>query len=198
MRFTLQPLAALLLCAALSSCGSTPGSDDAGDTSTTNPEATTDDAPRMDTRTIDLTALSIPYGSAPTADLVCAGQISLAQMDALAAAGVTSFISLRDAGENGAGWEEAYATEKGIAFKRIPIRGADAIDEANARAVREALDGADGPVALYCGSSNRVGALLGLAKAKLDGASNEEALQFGRECGLTALEPVLVERLEAN
>lgn len=190
MRPTLELCAALALAAALTACGS-PQPDD----SRSNSDAATAEATTMDTRTIDLEALQIPYGSAPTADLVCAGQLSQDQMDALAAAGVTSFISLRDPGENGAGWEEAYAAEKGIAFQRIPIRGADAIDEANARAVRDALEAADGPVALYCGSSNRVGALLGLGKARIDGASDEEALQFARASGMTALEPVLVNRL---
>ena len=107
-------------------------------------------------------------------------------------------LEVRGAGENGAGWEEGYTADQGIAFQRIAIRGADDIDEANARAVREALDGADGPVALYCGSSNRVGALLGLAKSRIDGATDEEALRFARESGMTALEPVLVERLQAD
>lgn len=187
---------AAALAVALTACGS-PQTEADGGANATDP-TTTESNDAVDTRTIDLAALELPYGSAPTPDLVCAGQISQAQMDALAAAGVTSFISLRDAGENGAGWEEAYAADKGIAFQRIAIRGADDIDEAHARTVREALDAADGPVALYCGSSNRVGALLGLAKSRIDGATDEEALQFARESGMTALEPVLVERLQED
>ena len=48
---------------------------------------------------------------------------------------------------------------------------------------------------MHCGSGNRAGALLAL-REKLNGAENGAALEFGREAGLTRLEPVVIERLE--
>ena len=46
----------------------------------------------------------------------------------------------------------------------------------------------DEPTVLYCGSSNRVGALLALKAYWLDGADPEDALELGRAAGMTRLE----------
>jgi protein tyrosine phosphatase (PTP) superfamily phosphohydrolase (DUF442 family) len=54
---------------------------------------------------------------------------------------------------------------------------------------------ADGPVLVHCGSGNRVGALLAL-RASINGASDEEALELGRQAGLTRAEAVVLERLD--
>lgn len=144
---------------------------------------------------VDLAALGVPNAAIPQDGLLCAGQLSVAQMDALAAAGFEHFISLRVAQENGAGWEEDYTAEKGIEFERMPIAGADGITSENARALRARLDALEGPTVLYCGSSNRVGALLGLAAHELDGKSPEDALAYAKSAGLTGLEPVVRQKL---
>jgi hypothetical protein len=51
---------------------------------------------------------------------------------------------------------------------------------------------------LHCGSGNRIGALFALMAFHLEGESADRALQVGREAGLTRLEPVVRERLEAE
>ena len=56
------------------------------------------------------------------------------------------------------------------------------------------LESYDGPVLIHCASSNRVGALLALRES-LRGASDEEALEFGKQAGMTRLEPLVKERL---
>ena len=142
---------------------------------------------------IDINALGVPYASVPDAGLLCAGQISPEQMDALHAAGFKTFISLRVAAENGAGWEEAHAATAGVSFQRLPIAGAAGVTSENARELRGILEDAEGPTVLYCGSSNRVGALLGIAAHEIVGKSVEEALAYARSAGLTGLEPAFNE-----
>lgn len=142
---------------------------------------------------VDLSALGVPYASTPQPGMLCAGQISPEQLDALALAGFKNFISLRVAEERGAGWEEEHTAGRDLSFQRLPIAGADGISDENARALRAMLDATEGATVLYCGSSNRVGALLGLAAHSIDGKSKEEAREFARSAGMTGLEPVFDE-----
>ena len=48
--------------------------------------------------------LGVANASIPMDGLLCAGQLTVEQMDALKALGFASFVSLRVATENGAGW----------------------------------------------------------------------------------------------
>jgi hypothetical protein len=48
---------------------------------------------------------------------------------------------------------------------------------------------------MHCGSGNRVGAVLALRQS-LNGASDEESIQYGKDAGLTRLEDVVRERLD--
>lgn len=144
----------------------------------------------------DAVALGVPNAREPVHGLVTAGQPTPDQLDGLAAAGYTRFISLRPATESGAGWEEARAGAD-WAFTRIPVSGAADLTRANVEALDRILDEANGsPTVLYCGSGNRVGALLALRAYWLDGASPTDALELGRAAGLTRLEPAVVALLQ--
>jgi len=144
----------------------------------------------------DAVALGIPNAHEPLQGLVTAGQPTSDQLDGLVAAGYTRFISLRPATENGAGWEEERAGAE-WAFTRIPVSGAADLTRANVEALDRILEEANGaPTVLYCGSGNRVGALLALRAYWLDGASPAEALELGRAAGLTRLEPAVVALLQ--
>jgi len=133
----------------------------------------------------------------PSPGLITAGQPTEEQLDALAAAGVTRFVSLRLADERGAGWEEAHAVGADYEFDRLPIAGADALTRENVEALAEILnDGGDEPTLLYCGSSNRVGALLALKAYWMDGVAADAALEIGREAGMTRLEASVRELME--
>jgi len=135
-------------------------------------------------------AMGVPYAHEPSPGFLTAGQITQAQMDALAASGYTMFISLRLPTEEGAGWEEAYAAQSGLSFARIPVGGAEGLTRENAEALDHVLKAAgDGKTLLYCGSANRVGALLAMRAHWLDGATPEEAMAMGRAAGMTRLEP---------
>jgi protein tyrosine phosphatase (PTP) superfamily phosphohydrolase (DUF442 family) len=142
-------------------------------------------------------ALGIANAHEPLPGLLTAGQIDQAQFDGLAQAGFTTFVSLRLPDEEGAGWEEAYAKERGLSFTRLPIAGADGLTRANVEALDHILraTGASHTV-LYCGSANRVGALLALRAGWLGGSTAQDALALGRAAGLTRLEADVARLLE--
>ncbi len=140
-------------------------------------------------------ALGIRRSATPMASVYTAGQPSEEQFAALPGVGVTKVVCLREADEDGTGWEETQAGALGIDFVRIPVAGADGITRENVDALDAACAGVDGPVLVYCGSSNRVGSLLALRAAWLEGVDDAAALQLGRDCGMTRLEPKVVEML---
>lgn len=156
--------------------------------------AATRAAPTLETAT----DLGVPNARMPRAGLVTAGQLSQQQMDALAQAGYEHFISLRLPDENGAGWEESYAPGQAWHFDRVTVAGSSGLTRENVEALDSILDHADEsgePTVLYCGSSNRVGALMALRAHWLEGASAQEALELGRAAGMTRLEPAVREML---
>ncbi len=134
----------------------------------------------------------------PSPGLLTAGQITREQLDGLAQAGYGTFVSLRLPDEDGTGWEEAYAAERGVTFTRVPVTGAEGLTLENAEALDQVLDAAgDAPVVLYCGSANRAGAMLALRARWLEGATVEGALAFGRAAGMLRLEPTVSQLLAA-
>lgn len=144
------------------------------------------------------TATSVELRNArmPFDDVVTGGQPSSEQMEALVAGGVRHAISLRPASEDGAGWEEVHAAEFGYEFDRLPITGAESLTRENVEIFAAMLAEAEGEgTLLYCASSNRVGALVALKAAWLDGVPPEEALQLGLAAGLTRLEAPVRELL---
>ncbi|MEE9471477.1 MAG: sulfur transferase domain-containing protein [Gemmatimonadota bacterium] len=144
-------------------------------------------------------ALQIRNVRLPMPGLLTGGQLTADQMIALRESGYRHFISLRPADENGAGWEEEFAASEGIAFTRIAIAGATGIDRENAERLdaRLAQAGSE-PTVLYCGSGNRVGALIALRAHLIEGIGAEEALALGKEAGLTRLEPKVREALSLS
>ena len=144
-------------------------------------------------------ALRIRNARLPMPGLLTGGQLTADQMIALRESGYRHFISLRPADESGAGWEEEFAASEGIAFTRIAIAGATGIDRENAERLdaRLAQAGSE-PTVLYCGSGNRVGALIALRAHLIEGIGAEEALALGKEAGLTRLEPKVREALSLS
>jgi protein tyrosine phosphatase (PTP) superfamily phosphohydrolase (DUF442 family) len=144
------------------------------------------------------TALGVRNAAMPLPGLVVGGQLTPEQLDGLAAAGFQNFISLRGAEEQGAGWEEAHAGEASIAFQRLPIAGGDGLSREAAEELARLLDAAGEGTVLYCGSSNRVGALLALKAFYVDGQDGESALELGRAAGMRSLEPRVREIVDSR
>ncbi len=144
-------------------------------------------------------SLKIPNARMPAPGLLTGGQPSREQIASLRDQGFRAFISLRPADESGAGWEEEFAESAGVEFHRIPIAGPADLTRENAGRLAALLEDAAGaPAALYCGSGNRVGALLALKAHLVDGESAGDALAFGKAAGLTRLEPAVREILGAG
>lgn len=140
------------------------------------------------------TALGVFNAHEPTPGLLTAGQLTEGQLVALAGAGYTTFISLRSPEEDGAGWEEAAAAAHGITFTRLPVPGAGDLTREKVEELDRILDAiGETPAVLYCGSANRVGAMLALRAYWLDGATPEDALVLGRAGGMLSLEPAVVQ-----
>ena len=141
-------------------------------------------------------AYGLENGQRVSETLVTGGQPDDATLERAADAGVTTVISLRQPSEPGFEEERAKVEALGMTFVSIPVAGAEGVTPDNARAVDEALSGAEGEVILHCGSGNRVGALLALRAFHLENRSAEEALALGREAGLTGLEDTVRQHFE--
>lgn len=144
---------------------------------------------------VSMADLGIARSSEAGSGVFCSGQPDEMQFDRLRAAGVGTVISLRTVAEAGTGWEELRAMDTGIAFIRLPIAGAEDINEANARLLDQQLGKASGSVLVCCGSSNRVGALMALRAHYVGGKSAEESIAIGKACGMTRLEARVTEVL---
>ncbi|HAD49298.1 MAG: serine/threonine protein phosphatase [Idiomarina sp.] len=98
-------------------------------------------------------------------------------------------ISLLSVEEMSGSEETTWTSQQGLAFFHVPVNGATGVTFENARALdRLLLTHADKNIMVHCASSNRVGALFALRAAWLDGLSTEQALEVGRQHGMTSLE----------
>jgi uncharacterized protein (TIGR01244 family) len=136
-----------------------------------------------------------PDFTTPRAGLHTGGQPDADDLRAFAADGVSVVIDLRGRDEPRGYDEPALARSLGVRYVSLPITGAEDLTPANAAALEEALDSAEGPVLLHCASGNRVGALLAMAAAQEEGATPDAAFALGRAAGLGSLAPVVRERL---
>lgn len=125
------------------------------------------------------------------------GQPAAEDLKTLAERGFKTVINLRTAEEMAQlGFDEAAVVqENGMTYVNVPMRG-DIPDEVSLQRIFKALDGAaDGRVFMHCGSSNRVGAVWALYRAKQAGLSGAEAIEEGKKAGLRA--PTLEEQVKA-
>ena len=144
---------------------------------------------------VDLTEVVTTGVVEPVNGITSAGQPDKAAFEVFAKSGYRTVIDLRGAGENRGLDESAVLDELGMSYVKIPITGLESISFDNARVLDEAINAADGPVLIHCGSANRVGALLALSKS-LEGADDETALEYGREGGMTGLQERVEEVLK--
>ena len=128
--------------------------------------------------------------------ILAGGQPTEEQLAGLADAGYKTVINMRLPDEQGNTQGEAVEAA-GMNYVTVPIEGAAGLSEERARAFAEALDAAERPALVHCGSGNRVGALFALKAFYVDGATADEAIQFGLDAGMTRLEGPVREHLAA-
>jgi protein tyrosine phosphatase (PTP) superfamily phosphohydrolase (DUF442 family) len=146
----------------------------------------------------DQALANLPNVSFPAPHRVAAGALQAGDLPALQAAGVREVINLRAASETPDFDEAAAVQGAGIDYRHLLIRGPQDLTRGNVLAFDKLLgDAGDGLTVVHCASSNRVGAMIALRAALVDGASTDAALAEGRRWGLKSLEPQVRERLAA-
>jgi len=131
----------------------------------------------------------------PVDGVTAAGQPDVNALRVFADSGYVAIVDMRGPEEDrGMDDEKGIVEGLGLEYVAFPIGSEEEISFDKARELDELIRSHDGPVLVHCASSNRVGALLAL-RHSLNGASDEEALQHGRDGGLTRLEPIVVKRL---
>jgi uncharacterized protein (TIGR01244 family) len=133
----------------------------------------------------------------PIDGITSSGQPDAKAFALVAESGYVAVIDMRGPSENRGLNAKAVVEELGLEYIEFPLVGSESISFANAKQLDALLNDIDGPVLLHCGSGNRVGAILAL-RHSLQGAGDEDAMQYGKSAGLTSLEPVVKDRLEHN
>lgn len=132
----------------------------------------------------------------PVDGMTSSGQPNEEALKVFADSGYSVVIDMRGPDEDrGMDNFEDAVEASGMQYLAFPVVGADQVSFETAAKLDEVLQGIDGPVLMHCGSGNRVGAVLALRQS-LNGASDEESIQYGKDAGLTRLEDVVRERLD--
>ncbi|MAR91652.1 MAG: sulfur transferase domain-containing protein [Pseudomonadota bacterium] len=135
--------------------------------------------------------LNIPNLCSPKPDTLACGLPSEQDLQAAADKGVKTVINLCPTEETPP-MEPGLVTQLGMQYFNIPIRSAQDLTREAAGQLAEIMDNCDHhPVLIHCRSANRVGALLALQAYWYEGKSAQEALQLGRNAGMTKLEPAV-------
>ncbi len=133
----------------------------------------------------------------PIDGITSSGQPDASAFEIVAKSGYVAVIDMRGPNENRGLDEKAVVEALGLEYIEFPLVGGEAISFENAQRLDKMLTDIDGPILLHCGSGERVGAILAL-RHSLQGADDAAALEYGRDAGLSSLEPLVKDRLEQN
>jgi uncharacterized protein (TIGR01244 family) len=141
--------------------------------------------------------LPITNARIPMPGLLTGGQPTEEQIEAAARAGYRTVINMRGSGESGFDWEPEMVEKLGMKYEQLPVTGKDSLTRERIAQIDAVLDAAlaDGPVLLHCASGNRIGAVLALRAAWVEGMDPEQALAYGRASGMTRTEGLTRELL---
>lgn len=120
--------------------------------------------------------------------ILTGGQPNKTDITSLAKDGVTKVINFRGEDEFSKFDEQALVEKNGMQYLHFPIASRDAFTKDNVKKFSEMLANSEGKTFLHCGSGNRAGALFALDAYWNHGKSAAEALQTGKDAGLTSLE----------
>ena len=154
------------------------------------PPAVVETVPATETDPAEL----LRNGKLPAEGVLTGGQPTPEQFKTLADLGYGTVVNLRTPGEKD-NTDPALIESLGMRYVSLPIGGAETLNEQNARKLAEILGDAETPVVVHCASGNRVGGLLALKAYYVDENTPEEALAFGREAGMTRIEPLITQKL---
>jgi uncharacterized protein (TIGR01244 family) len=129
-------------------------------------------------------------------DRVASGRIGAEDIETLKRAGIRVVIDLSDDEETPDFDESAAVTAAGMSYQNLPIDGVAGLTAEHVEQFDQMLAAAGNqPTLVHCGSGNRVGALMALRAATLQGQTLEAAIETGKSWGLKGLEPAVREQL---
>jgi uncharacterized protein (TIGR01244 family) len=135
----------------------------------------------------------------PEAHRIVSGAIDASDLQRLRAAGLKHVINLRTPEETPAFNEARMARVLDLDYHAIPIKGPTSLTRENAARLDDALRKTAGePTLIHCASANRVGALIALRAAWIQGAPVDAAIAEGKRWGLTTLEVAVRQALESE
>ena len=142
---------------------------------------------------------ALPNMSCHAPNLVASGRLHAADVAKLESAGIRVVINLGEESETPDFDEAAALKAAGISYRNLPIRGVAGLAAENVVQLDQLIaEAGNRPTLIHCASSNRVGALMALRAANLQGASVERALEIGKSWGLKSLEPVVRQQLAST
>ncbi|RUO30844.1 serine/threonine protein phosphatase [Aliidiomarina sedimenti] len=128
-----------------------------------------------------------------------AGQPTESQLQAFAELGVRHVVDLRPPEESSDINEAAWVSASGMAYYHIPIASGEDLNSEHVEVLDTILQRiGDEPALLHCASSNRVGAMIALHAVWHDNMELEDAIERGKDYGLTSLESVVRQRIAEN
>ena len=147
---------------------------------------------------VDVADVATAGAVRPVDGVTSAGQPDEETLQVFADSGYVAVIDMRGSAEDrGMADESAVVESLGMEYVAFPLASREDISFANAGKLDRLLAEFDGPVLVHCASGNRIGAILALRES-LNGASDKDALEYGRKAGLTRLEPLVRDRLEKD
>lgn len=138
----------------------------------------------------------IPNFKQPRPQLITGGQPEESAWPALAEAGITTIVNLRPESELNYRNEEREVNAANLIYINLPVDGAASLNKEQATVLWDVLNSADGSVLVHCGTGNRCGAMLALTEAWFRQRDTEDAIAFGKQAGLSGLEPVVRDLLK--
>jgi len=133
----------------------------------------------------------IPNFKQPRPQLITGGQPEASAWKPLAQAGVTTVVNLRPASELPDRNEAQEVAAANLTYINLPVEGPASLNKALADQLWQVLNAADGGVLVHCGTGNRCGAMLALTEAWFRQHDIEDAIAFGKQAGLTGMEPIV-------
>ena len=147
---------------------------------------------------VDVAEVAAAGAVRPVDGVTAAGQPDEKTLKVFADSGYVAVIDMRGTAEDrGMADEPAVVESLGMQYVAFPLASPEDISFANAGKLDRLLAEFDGPVLVHCASGNRIGAIMALRES-LNGASDADALEYGKRAGLTRLEPLVRERLEKD
>lgn len=135
---------------------------------------------------------------APAPGIVSAGRLAPEDIARVREAGIRHVIDLTPDAETPDFDEAAAVHAAGLGYSNLPLRGAVDLTPENVRAFDDMLGRATRPVLVHCASGNRVGAMVALRAAWIEGKPLEEAIEVGKAWGLKGLEADVRARIGAE